>query len=36
MGKLIKRAEPQVSAYPEVVDDLTNSLKRRNFLVHHF
>ncbi|MGW5333597.1 hypothetical protein [Streptomyces bauhiniae] len=32
----IKRAEPQVSAYPEVVDDLTNSLKRRNFLVHHF
>jgi hypothetical protein len=36
MGKLIKRAEPYVSAYPEVVDDLTNSLKRRNFLVHHF
>ncbi|WP_030833367.1 hypothetical protein [Streptomyces hygroscopicus] len=36
MGKLIKRAEPYVSAYPEVVDDLTSSLKRRNFLVHHF
>ncbi|MFF2374165.1 hypothetical protein ACFVUW_07255 [Streptomyces xiamenensis] len=36
MGKLIRRAEPYVSAYPEVVDDLTNSLKRRNFLVHHF
>ncbi|MFD6818964.1 hypothetical protein ACFWC5_01190 [Streptomyces sp. NPDC060085] len=36
MGKLIRRAESHVSAYPEVVDDLTNSLKRRNFLVHHF
>ncbi|MFC8222399.1 hypothetical protein ACFUTY_30060 [Streptomyces sp. NPDC057362] len=36
MGKLIRRAEPYVSAYPEVVDDLTNSLKQRNFLVHHF
>ncbi|WP_405568814.1 hypothetical protein OG418_29575 [Streptomyces phaeochromogenes] len=36
MGKLIRRAEPYVSAYPDVVDDLTNSLKRRNFLVHHF
>lgn len=36
MGKLIRRAEPHVAAYPEVVDDLTRSLKRRNFLVHHF
>ncbi|MEV7755804.1 hypothetical protein [Streptomyces griseofuscus] len=36
MGKLIRRAEPYVSAYPEVVDELTNSLNRRNFLVHHF
>jgi hypothetical protein len=36
MGKLIRRAEPHVSAYPEVVNDLTHSLKRRNFLVHHF
>lgn len=36
MGKLIKRAEPYVSAYPEVVNDLTRSLKRRNFLAHHF
>ncbi|MFE3329445.1 hypothetical protein [Streptomyces sp. NPDC059176] len=36
MGKLIKRVEPHTSAYPEVVDDLTRSLKRRNDLVHNF
>ncbi|MGW3030196.1 hypothetical protein ACWDCB_03075 [Streptomyces sp. NPDC001178] len=36
MGKLIKRVEPYTSAYPEVVDDLTKSLKRRNDLVHNF
>jgi hypothetical protein len=36
MGKLIRRAEPYVNAYPEVIDDLTRSLKQRNFLVHHF
>ncbi|MFB7775831.1 hypothetical protein [Streptomyces bauhiniae] len=36
MGKLIKRVEPYTSAYPEVVDDLTRSLKRRNDLVHNF
>ncbi|MFC9230565.1 hypothetical protein ACFTZI_16655 [Streptomyces decoyicus] len=36
MGKLIKRVEPYTSAYPEVVDDLTSSLKRRNDLVHNF
>lgn len=36
MGKLIKRVEPHTSAYPEVIDDLTNSLKRRNHLVHNF
>ncbi|MGW5233956.1 hypothetical protein ACWEQU_17065 [Streptomyces nodosus] len=36
LGKLIKRVEPQVNSYPEVVDDLTRSLKRRNHLVHHF
>ncbi|MGW7465852.1 hypothetical protein ACWGJT_14375 [Streptomyces xantholiticus] len=36
MGKLIKRVEPHTSAYPEVIDDLTRSLKRRNYLVHNF
>ncbi|MDQ0793732.1 hypothetical protein [Streptomyces sp. B1I3] len=36
MGKLIKRAEAHTSAHPEVLDDLTNSLKRRNRLVHNF
>lgn len=36
MGKLIKRAEAHTSAHPEVIDDLTSSLKRRNFLVHNF
>lgn len=36
MGKLIKRVEPHTSAYPEVIDDLTRSLKRRNDLVHNF
>lgn len=36
MGKLIKRVEAHTSAYPEVGSDLTNSLKRRNFLVHNF
>ncbi|MEV7105373.1 hypothetical protein [Streptomyces atroolivaceus] len=36
MGKLIKRVEAHTSAYPEVGTDLTNSLKRRNFLVHNF
>ncbi|HWU04879.1 MAG TPA: hypothetical protein VN520_00465 [Streptomyces sp.] len=36
MGKLIKRVEAHTSAYPEVGNDLTNSLKRRNFLVHNF
>lgn len=36
MSKLIKRVEPHTSAYPEVVDDRTRSLKRRNDLVHNF
>jgi hypothetical protein len=36
MGKLIKRVERHTSSYPEVVEDLTKSLKRRNHLVHHF
>ncbi len=36
MGKLIKRVAAHTSAYPEVGNDLTNSLKRRNFLVHNF
>ncbi|MCX4592162.1 reverse transcriptase domain-containing protein [Streptomyces sp. NBC_01549] len=36
MGKLIKRAQPHTNAHPEVVDDLTRSLERRNHLVHNF
>ncbi|WP_405637523.1 hypothetical protein OHB53_42710 [Streptomyces sp. NBC_00056] len=36
MGRLIKRVEAHTSAYPEVGNDLTRSLKRRNDLVHNF
>ncbi|MFE6157090.1 hypothetical protein [Streptomyces sp. NPDC057889] len=36
MGKLIKRVEAHTSAYPEVGNDLTRSLRRRNDLVHNF
>jgi hypothetical protein len=36
MGKLIRFAKPYVGAHPEVMDSLYESLKRRNYLIHHF
>lgn len=36
MSKLIKRAQPHINQYPEILEDLTSSLNRRNYLVHNF
>ncbi len=36
MGRLVKRAQPHTSNFPDLVADLTKCLDRRNYLVHHF
>jgi hypothetical protein len=36
MGQLIRFSKPYVGAHPDVMNDLYESLKRRNYLIHHF